>query len=930
MANEPKLTDYCIYALSEDKEGNLWIGARNGLYMMNYQENGRGEIRTLKELTGGKADLRSPIFKIAEDKEGTIWVATPNSGIWRLMKEKHSAIYTAKQYTAHLHNFDATGAMMICADSYGRIWAGANSNRLSLYDAVQDRFLSAFEEDIQGKELVSCIIEDNQRSLWVTTHTFLYHISGSSAHSDSLSIEMYTAEDGLQSNGFNRNACYKSEDGTLYFGGTDGLNYFNPSKIVSGHNLSPIVVTDFEIYGSSVRRLSDEAQHRLMDAPLGYARNIVLSHDQNDISIHFSLLNYINPQLNRYTYRLEGYDTDWIVAESNRPFAHYGNLPVGNYSFLLKGADGNGVWSSDVYTLHIRVLPSPWLSGWAITGYVLLFLLMLGYIYKEVKSRIRLRHAVEIAHIQQQKQEEVNHAKLQFFTNITHELLTPLSIISASVDELKMQFPDRKDLLQQISDNTLRLTRLIQQILEFRKVENAKLKLKVSQGNLSRFLQHEAQAFEPLVRKKQLHIALEGFDTDYTGYFDPDKLDKMVYNLLSNAAKYTPDGGTITLKQMYDAERKDFIFSLNNPGDPIPADKQAHLFERFYEGEYRKFHTIGTGIGLSLTKDLVNLHHGNISVHCDKETGNTFWVRLPVARDAYSADEVDDSLGIETESIEEFSEVRHVSAALPVSQAEKKDNQPILLLVEDEVELRKSLARLLALHYRVIEADNGQTALRMANEGNIDLVVSDIRMPVMDGLTLCRHLKEQFETRHIPVILLTAMVSEEDQIRGYEAEADAYVCKPVNIAMLYAQIENSLRKREKGSVDARKALVFTAKDIDYTSEDETFLQRALDCVNTHLADSSFDATTFISQMGMSRTNFCNRLKRLTGMTPAAFISNARLQTALLVLQQTPRIRIADLAYAVGFNDPKYFTLCFRKKFGLSPREYLQHHPSSPQ
>ena len=348
LSNEPKLTDYCIYALLEDAAGNLWIGARNGLYMMGYQGAEKGKIRTLNELTKGNADLRSPIFKMAEDGQGNIWVATPNSGIWKLTPDGQSGTYTAKRYTTHLQNFNATGAMMICADSYDRIWAGSNNNTLSLYDSANDRFVPVFEKYIHGQELVSCIIEDDRQTLWLTTHSYMYHIAGSSFCPDSLSIEMYTVEDGLQDNGFNRNACYKSKDGTLYFGGTNGLNYFNPAEIACAHTSSPIVVTDFRIYGSSVRNMPEEERCRLMDAPLGYVRNIVLAHDQNDFSIYFSLLNYINPQLNQYEYRLEGYDMDWISSGADHHFAHYSNLPVGNYTFLLKGANGNGVRSSDV------------------------------------------------------------------------------------------------------------------------------------------------------------------------------------------------------------------------------------------------------------------------------------------------------------------------------------------------------------------------------------------------------------------------------------------------------------------------------------------------------------------------------------------------------------------------------------------------------
>lgn len=920
--NEPRLADNCIYTLLEDTNGNLWIGSRKGLFMYDAE----GKLFSLKELTQETADLCSPIFRLTKDKTGNIWVATPNSGIWKISRNSSSEGYTARQYTVHLSNSNSTGAMTIYADSHGRIWAGANDNSLSLYDPSQDCFVQAFEKNIQRGELITSIIEDERKTLWFTTYSYMCHITGTNP--DSLTVEVYTAEDGLQNHGFNRNACYKDENGILYFGSTNGLNYFRPSEITCPHSDSPIVITDLKIFGSSVRTHTEDIQRQLMDAPLDYANEIVLKHNQNNFSLHFSLLNYVNPQLNRFKYRLEGYDANWVITGSDQPFAHYSNLPAGTYTFQLQGANGNGVWSKEVRTVQIRILPSPWLSWWAWCIYAILFILATCYTYMEIKNRLRWKHAIEIARLQQQKQEEVNHAKLQFFTNITHELLSPLSIISASADELKVQYPNRKGLLQQITDNTLRLTRLIQQILEFRKVENAQQKLKVSQGNLTRFLKHATQAFAPLVRKKQLHIVLENCDTDYTGYFDFDKLDKIVYNLLSNAAKYTMEGGTITLKQEYDTERETFTFSLNNPGEPIPADKQAHLFERFYEGEYRKFHTIGTGIGLSLTKDLVNLHHGEISVHCDKETGNTFIVTLPVSLHAYSADEIDETLVMpdtEPDAAETEEAMKEESGSLTTSTADTRDGRPSVLLVDDDVALRKSLMRLLTAHYHVFEANNGLTALEVADKKDIDIIVSDVLMPVMDGITLCRRIKEKFETRHIPVILLTAKVSDEDRIKGYEAEADGYVCKPVSIHVLSAQIENCLRKQNKARTDARKTLVFATKDIHYTSMDETFLQRALDCVNSHLTDPSFDTTAFITQMGMSRTAFSDRLKQLTGMTPAAFISNVRLQTALKMLQSAPHVRVTDLAYAVGFNDPKYFTLCFRKKFGLAPREYVQQH-----
>ena len=436
---------------------------------------------------------------------------------------------------------------------------------------------------------------------------------------------------------------------------------------------------------------------------------------------------------------------------------------------------------------------------------------------------------VELANIQRQKNEEINHSKLQFFTNITHELLTPLSIISASIDEIKIHFPETRNSLPEIEDNLLRLKRLIQQILEFRKVENGRQKLKVSYGNLTSFLQHSAQAFTPLVRKKNIHFVFQNMETEYQGYFDHDKLDKIIYNLLSNAAKYTTENKTITITQAYHREQNLFQISISNPGEPIPESKLKHLFERFYEGEYRKFHTIGTGIGLSLTKDLTLLHHGQIKVESDKENGNTFTVLIPINKEAYSKEEIDEENKshetIESNIPQETTDHSSANAiqTFPTHNANKE--KPSLLLVEDNDDLRNVMRRILTDHFDLTEASCGKTALLQLEDKNIDIIVSDVMMPGMNGFELCKKIKEKFETKHIPVILLTAKTSDMDRIEGYEAGADGYICKPLNISVLLAKIDNLLKKSESHNGNSKKQLIFEAKHVDYTSQDEEFLKK---------------------------------------------------------------------------------------------------------
>ena len=432
------------------------------------------------------------------------------------------------------------------------------------------------------------------------------------------------------------------------------------------------------------------------------------------------------------------------------------------------------------------------------------------------------------------------------------------------------------------------------------------------------FLKKSVSAFAPLVKKQKLSIQFD-LSEEYSGYFDVDKLDKVVYNLLSNATKYTPEGGTIVVSQAHDEEKRTFKLSVNNPGELIPKEKLDHMFERFYEGEYRKFHTIGTGIGLSLTKDLVLLHHGTIQVFSDKEEGNTFVVEIPIGREAFAEDEVDENTENVDYAVLSADEMENVSE---IDMLEEKPAASTILLVEDNEELLALMVRLLHGKYHILKSANGTEALEILAKQEVDLIVSDVMMPEMDGMELCRRVKTQFETCHIPLILLTAKTSDEDRVEGYESGADGYICKPLRLSVLFAKIDNLLKRRKRMGVDFRKQLVFEAKELNYTSMDEAFIRKAVDCVNAHLSDCDFEHAQFMAEMGMARTTLADKLKLLTGLTPSAFISNVRLQAACRLIDEKKKIRIADLAYAVGFNDPKYFSSCFKKKFGLSPTEYM--------
>lgn len=913
----PKLRDTCIYSLLEDSHGNLWIGSRSGLFMLDTE----GELFSMKELAGndGKMLSNATIFKLAEDKDGTIWAVT--SDIWSIVPIT-SKEYRTKQYNRSLHNIDGTGVTNLCVDSYNRVWISTLENRINIYDRASDSFKIFGEDNLGKNETVFCMLEDNSGDLWVSTNSKMYRIHYPEGSWKS-SIETYTTEDGLPNYMFNRNVCCKGADGQLFFGGIHGLNIFTPEKITCDSTSYPVVITDIKIFGTSVRDMSANEFRRADNKVLEYTSGVTLTHFQNNFSICFSALNYVNPMYNKYRYRLVGYDVEWKNTDAYHRSAYYNNLPSGTYRFEVRGANSNGVWSDKVCSLDIEILPYPWLAWPALLCYVLLFISGLLYGIQRLKRRARLHKQTELEELQRQKEKEIIHIKLQFFTNIAHELLTPLSIISASVDELQLTYPELKSSFAGISGNTLRLIRLIQQLLEFRKVESGCQKLVVYHGNITSFLQNSISTFLPLAHKKQLYITFDTGDREYLGYFDPDKLDKIVYNLLSNAVKYTSEGGKIIVKQHYEEEGENFTLYVNNTGELIPEEKLTSIFNRFYEGEYRKFNTTGTGIGLSLTKALVTLHHGSISIVSNAIEGNTFIVNIPIGKDAFLDEEIGDNNHEATQGFEHLDVSTETTSGLPFVMYENRCQSHIILLVEDNSELLEIMSRLLGRYFKVLQATDGNSAFEILKKQEVDLIVSDVMMPGINGYEFCHKLKSTFETAHIPVVLLTAKCSSENKVEGYRSGADGYICKPLNFSVLLAKVDSLLRKNATQSVDRRKKLVFEAKNLFYIPQDEEFLEKAVSCVNRHLDNSDFSISEFASEMGMSRTNLNDKLKELTGMTPLAFIVNIRMQAAHRLLQENKKVRITEIAYMVGFNDPKYFSICFKKKFGLSIKEMME-------
>ena len=511
------------------------------------------------------------------------------------------------------------------------------------------------------------------------------------------------------------------------------------------------------------------------------------------------------------------------------------------------------------------------------------------------------------------------------FTNITHELLTPLTVVSASVDQLREESPEHDDQYDMMQMNIQRMVRLLQQILETSKSQAGELKLQVAYGDVMKYIYDTALCLQPLMTKKGIDFNIKCTPESMMGWIDTDKLDKIIYNLISNAAKYTSEG-EISL-DVQTSRNYDFIFiNVRDTGCGIPQDKQKHLFQRFYDGEYRHHNNIGTGLGLALTRDLVVLHHGNITFNSEKDKGTTFTVILPITKEAFSPKERDEEhridLNIAKNAIVDIkTEVPDINKSTFVS-ATDDDEKYNILISEDNPELLMLMYQALKSQYHVFVAQSGKQALDIIHKTRIHLIVSDIMMADMDGLQLTETIKSDPVYSYLPIILITANTQEESREEALRIGADEYLTKPFRLGDLKLRIENIIANRKRTIQDSQGQATEPVADLPPTPEQE-FLKRALDCLHEHLDDADYDRDTFAADMGASASSLYNKLRAITGMNVSTFIRDARMKEAKRLAEANPNIRVSDLAYRVGFQDPKYFSTCFKKQFGIQPKEFME-------
>ena len=911
----------------ESGDKTLWIGQRNGLSIVT--PDNQSHLITMKE---GKKDLTScDIRQISQDKKGNIWLATDNEGIIRISgNARNPRSLKYKQYNPDHHNFAIDDATACLEDSRGRLWAISNSGGLFLYNKVEDRFEPKNHEYHLPGDRVLTIKEDEKGNLWLTTDYALVNIIWGNDSEKPQDITYFTSEDGIGNVLFSPNtACRYGKE--LFFGSRTSFFSFMPSmKTKLKGNRSPkLVITDIIIDDQPFDQLDSIDKEEISKEMPDYTRKITIPARVKKFSVEFSLLTYGNTEKNVYAYQLDGYDEDWQYCNKGLHRAAFQNLPSGTYQLKVKATDGYGKWQELPYTITIKVLP-PWYASRL--AFMLYILMLIGGIFAAArwyKERVKTRNSLQMGVI---------------LTNITHELLTPLTVISATIYKLKEVAPQYEEDYLVMDSNINRTTRLLRQILEVRKSQAGQLHLLVSRGNLISFIEEACENIRPMAEHQKVTLSLEKPKAEGMAWFDADKMDKIIYNLLSNAIKYNKVGGKIDVSLSLSKEQA--VITIADNGIGMSKEKMKHLYTRFFDGDYRKQNMPGTGIGLSLTHDLVKLHHGNIQCESQEGEGTTFTITLPIKKSAYAPDEIDNSdkpKAVNQEAIKQASqEMQQESQPASDASANKPKLAPIrqsifirknvskVLVVEDNEELLALMLQVLSKNYHVFTAKNGKQAMNIIMKEKLDLVVSDVMMPIMDGIELTKQLKEDKRFWQLPVILLTAKNKEEDKTEAYAAGADAYITKPFKFEELEVRINALLANRKKMIEKIQTEISLqtsteseTQAALHLSNPDQAFITRATEIVMQHLSDGDYNRESFAKDMAMGESTLYNKVKATTGQTVIAFITSIRLKEAQRIIRSNPNILISDVATQVGFNTPKYFSKCFKKEFGIFPKEYAE-------
>ena len=905
----------------EDSKGYLWIGhlgSFRGVALNRLKLNGASgferEFETYDSfrysLDGQRTISDFRVTVINEDSYDHLWIGTANG---------------LNKYVPVTNDFDVylpqKAIISLFTDRSGNLWVGTLTglfkvNREDLVDIVTFERIDIIE-NLVGK-WASVIHEDNHGNLWGAIDNKILSFNPTTGY-----CKTYDKGDGVL---IKEISGASVSNGLVALSSTNGFILFHPDSLKENAFIPKVVLTDFQISNRSVSLKDSVDGKPILTKVINHTEEITLPFGQN-FSFKYTALNFTNTAKNQYSYKLEGFDEDWCLPSTTRT-ATFTNLWEGDYTFRVRGSNNEGVWNEQGTSIRITILPPIWRSWWAYSLYGIAFLGILIGVFRFFIVRERLKGNLKLEHMELEKFKEMDSLKTQFFANVSHEFRTPLTLI---IGPLKQMYEgtfkgDTHSVMGVMIRNSKRLLHLINQLLDFSKLEAEEMKLKASEGDLVAFIRTVFSAFESTAQSRGIEYLFESDVERLMIFYDLHKLEKIIVNLLSNAFKFTEQGSiNLTIKSKAAQTKADkgegaVEIQVDDTGLGISDEKLRHIFDRFFQAD--PSHTRvqeGTGIGLALTKELVELHHGTIHVSSKAGAGTTFTVQLPLGKSHLSEEEVVVRTGyhpIDPTPVESIPE----DLSLPTYREEENEALPLILIVEDNKDMRTYIKASITNDFRLLEAPNGIQGWESAIENIPDLVVSDVMMPLMDGYELCERLKTDERTSHIPVVLLTAKAGEQAKLEGLETGADAYLTKPFSADELTVRIRNLIEIRQKLSERFSKDISLLPKDIAVTSVDEQFLEKVMEIVENQRTNTEFGAEDFARKIGMSRSQLHRKLGALTGQTTSDFIRSYRLNYSRQLIEKNFG-NMTQVAYESGFSSPSYFTVCFRKQFGVSPKQF---------
>ena len=897
-----------INTFAPEKSGQMWIGTKNnGIYLFDKKT---GEFDPIHKKFPA-LNWNISISSVLHDNQNRLWIGTTTDGIYVL----NLAHGTFKKYLngAEGHNLSDEHILALFQDKKGRIWVGTNGGGLNRFDDKTQKFSAVSEQDGLPNNTIKAILEDDKGNLWLSTNQGICNYNF-----EKNSFQNYTEQDGLQGKEFGRGVRSFNTNGELFFGGSNGLTYFHPHNLLNKPSQAPkIIFSDLKLFNKSIDKIGEKSP---LKKNISLTNQLELKYNQSVFTVEYLALDFQQLKNYQYAYKLEGFDNDWNYVGYQRS-ASYTNMPDGNYTLKVKSTNNEGLWTENTASLKIKILPPWYRTIWAYLLYILALLTSL-YIWRRViRIRERLKADIRIQRIEAQKIKEIEVAKSNFFTNISHEFRTPLTLIISPIQQLLQNSNENKQSTlsqthQIILKNAQRLLRLINQILDISKIESGNMKLEVSKSDLVEFLNSIAISFKTLAEKNNINYTINFQHQHRYCFFDKDIIEKITYNLLSNAFKFTPNGGSIDLSLTI--KNQILTLAVADNGIGMDAETTSHIFERYYQaGNKKEPKSIGTGIGLALTKELVELHLGTIEVQSSLAAGSKFVVTLPISAEKFDTLQIKEHFNFQPE----FDDPIYKPTKLPNAEFSLENDAPLILIVDDNQELREYLVGIFENKFKIEEAENGKIGYQKALETMPDIILSDYIMPIMDGAEFCKAVKTDEKTSHIPFLMLTSKKNNETIQASYEIGADDYILKPFNASLLVKKIENIIKARQILKEKFGKLIQEIPENVFHNETDEKFFKKAIGIIETYIDDASFDVTELENQLNMSKMQLYRKLKGVSNLAPNEFIRNIRLKRAAAIMQNTS-MNVSEIAYAVGFNDPAYFARCFRKEFGKAPTDFM--------